>query len=68
MRKIDKKRIANAVVDVLLIAAVFGVTDILMQNVFCSENEWLELGIYLILYAAIFGAKSGIVYLWKKRK
>ena len=68
MRKIDKKRIANAVADVLLIAAVFGVTDILMQKVFHSENGWLELGVYLVLYAVVFGAKSGVVYLWKKYK
>ena len=68
MRKIDKKRILNTVIDILLITVAFGITDIFMQKVFCSENGWLEVGIYIVLYAVIFGAKSGIVHLWKKRK
>ena len=68
MKKIDKKRIVNAIVDVVLIAVVFGVTDILMLDIFCTESLWAELGIYLVLYAVVFGAKSGIVHLWKKRK
>lgn len=68
MNKKNKNRILNAVVDVALITVVFGVTDILMQKVFCSESWWIELGVYLVMYAVAFGAKSGIVYLWKHRK
>lgn len=64
----NKKRILNAIVDVVLIAIVFGATDILRLKVFHSESLWLELGIYLVLYAAVFGAKSGIVHLWNNRK
>ena len=60
-----KKKIVNTAIDILLFAFVFAVTDRMMLKVFESENLWLELGIYIILYAIVFGAKSGIVYLWK---
>ena len=64
----NKMRILNAAVDILLIGVVFAVTDWMMLQLLRSENLWLELGIYLVLYAAVFGAKKGIVYLWKHRK
>lgn len=63
-----KKKIINAVVDIILIAIVFAITDIAMIKVFQSESLWLKLGVYIVLYGFFFGAKSGIVYLWKKRK
>ena len=63
-----KRRIGNAIVDIILIALVFAATDGVMFGVFHSENLWLELGIYIVFYAIVFGAKSGIMYLWKKRK
>lgn len=63
-----KKRIINTVIDILLITAVFAVTDVVMRSVFHSENLWLELGVYVVFYGVVFGAKSGIVYLWKKRR
>ena len=63
-----KKKIGNLVVDLLLITLVFAVTDVMMLQVFRSENLWLELGIYILLYGIVFSTKSGIVYLWKKAK
>lgn len=61
-----KKKIIGIVVDIILIAGVFAVTDIVMTKVFCSEKTWLELGIYVVLYGIVFGTKGGIVYLWKR--
>ena len=63
-----KRKIGNTIVDILLIATVFAVTDDFMLKVFHSENLWLELGTYIVLYGIVFGTKSGIIYLWKKAK
>ncbi len=60
------KKIINAVIDIILIAVVFAVTDIMLIKVFHSENLWLELGVYIVLYGIVFGAKKGIVYLWNR--
>ena len=62
-----KKKIINIAVDIILIALVFAITDYLMLTVFESENLWLELGIYIVFYGCVFGAKSGILYLWRHR-
>lgn len=61
-----KKKIMDMIVDILLITVVFSVTDLVLRKVFRSENLWLELGIYLVFYGIVFGAKRGIIYLWKK--
>ena len=63
-----KKKIIDIIIDILLIAVVFAVTDIVLLNVFHSENLWFELGIYIVLYGIVFGTKSGIVYLWKRKR
>lgn len=66
-----KKKIVHIFVDLGLITAVFAITDFLMLKVFESENLWLELGSYLACYGVAFGAKHGIVHLWricKRRK
>ena len=52
-----KKKIFNFIVDVLLIGIVFSITDAVSLKVFHSENFWLELGIYLVLYTVAFGTK-----------
>ena len=62
-----KKKIINMAIDIILIAIVFAVTDIMLLKVFHSENLWLELGIYIVMYGIVFGIKNGIKYLWKKR-
>ena len=53
-------------VDIILFSIVFGVTDTVLLKVFHSENFWLELGIYLVLYTVAFGTKRGIIILWNK--
>ena len=55
-----KKKIFNFIVDVLLIGIVLSITDAVSLKVFHSENFWLELGIYLVLYTIAFGTKRGI--------
>ena len=64
--KAKSKKILGIVVDIILIAIVFAITDHLMLKVIQSENLWLELGIYIVLYGIVFGSKSGIMYLWKR--
>ena len=66
--KAKTQKILSIVVDIILIAIVFAITDHLMIKVIQSENLWLELGIYIVLYAIVFGSKSGIMYLWKRHK
>ncbi len=71
MKKINAKKIINIVIDIILFTVVFCITDYLMMDVIKSDNLWLELGIYILLYGFTFGSKSGIVNLWtqhKKRK
>lgn len=64
----NKRRILNTIVDIGLITIIFGLTDAVMLHLFHTENFWLEMGVYVVLYGVFFGAKSGIVYLWKRRK
>lgn len=52
-----KKRIINTVVDILLIAVIFAVTDAIMSKVFRSDKMWLELIVYVVLYGIAFGSK-----------
>ncbi len=61
-----KKKILGIIVDIILITLIFSITDIVMLKVLRSENLWLELGVYLVLYALVFGIKSLIVNLWKR--
>ena len=61
-----KKNIFNYIVDVLLIGIVFSITDAVSLKVIHSENFWLELGNYLVLYTDAFGTKRGIIILWNK--
>lgn len=61
-----KKKIIDIMIDFFLFVVVFAITDHLALKVFQSESFWLELGIYIVLYGIVFGAKSGIMYLWKR--
>lgn len=63
-----KRKIINTLIDIALIAVVFAVTDFLMMQVLHAENLWLELGVYIVLYGIVFGAKTSVVHLWKKHK
>ena len=61
-----KKKIIGSLVDIILFGIVFRVTDAVLLKVFHSENFWLELGIFLVLYSIAFGTKRGIIILWNK--
>lgn len=61
-----KKKIINAVIDFLLIFTVLVVTDIVMEKVFRSENFWLEIGVYIVLYGILYGSKHGLTVLWRR--
>ncbi len=63
-----KKKITNTIVDIILIAFVFFLTDTVTLKIFHSENGWLDLGIYILFYAAVFGIKSGIVLFCRRFK
>ena len=63
------RKIIDIAIDIILIVIVFSATDHLMLKVIKSDSIWLELGIYLLFYAAVFGAKNGIIkYLWNRSK
>lgn len=62
-----KKKVIDIIVDILLIAAVFAITDTIVLKVFRSESIWVDLGVYLVIYAIIFGIKSGTAALWKRQ-
>ena len=61
-----KKKIMNAIIDILLIAVAFAVTDILMMKVLHSESMWLELLCYVVLYGILFGGKWAVAKLWTR--
>lgn len=68
VRKFMKRKIFNIITDIVLIAAAFALTDYVMLCVIGSENIWLELGVYIVFYAAVFGIKSGVLYLYHRMK
>ena len=61
-----KKKIIGSLVDIILFGIVFRVTDAVLLKVFHSENFWLELGIFLVLYSIALGTKRRIIILWNK--
>lgn len=61
-----KRKILNAVIDIVLIAVAFAVTDILMMKVFHSESTWLEIFCYVVLYGILFGGKWVATKLWAR--
>ncbi len=63
-----KRKIFNIITDIVLIAAAFALTDYVMLCVIGSENIWLELGVYVVFYAVLFGAKGGVTYLYRRIK
>lgn len=63
-----KRKIIGIIIDIVLITCVFAAVDILAQKVFKSDNIWLDIGLYIVLYAIVFGTKYGIVTLWKRKK
>lgn len=64
----QKRKIINIIIDLVLITGIFTLVDILSIKVFRSESIWLHIGLYIMLYIAVFGVKSGIVVLLKRKK
>ena len=58
-----KKKVIGILVDALLIGMIFSITDIVALQVFHSKSIWLELGLYIVFYAIVFGSKKGIMLL-----
>jgi len=63
-----KRKVINTIIDIALMVGVFAIVDLLALNVFHKENIWLDIGLYIAVYIVVFGAKSGIVAIWKRRK
>ncbi len=65
---IDMKKIFRIIIDLVLITGVFASVDMLSLNVFHRESIWLDIGLYIVLYIAVFGTKRGIIFLWNRKK
>lgn len=63
-----KRKIINIIIDIALITCVFALVDILAAKVFRIDSIWLDIGLYVALYIVAFGAKYGIVTLFKRKK
>ena len=63
-----KRKVINIIIDLVLVTGIFALVDILSIKVFRSESIWLHIGLYIMLYIAVFGVKSGIVVLLKRKK
>ena len=55
------KRIINVIFDFLVIAIGFGVTDILMAQVFKSESIALELAVYFAVCIVAYSVKRVVI-------
>ena len=63
-----KRKIFSILIDIVLITLVLALADTLALKVFRSESIWLYIGSYIAAYGVVFGAKRGIITLWKRRK
>lgn len=63
-----RRKVINIIIDIVLITGVFALVDVLSLKVFHSESIWLDIGLYIVLYILVFGAKRGIITLWKRKK
>ena len=56
------RKILTTLIDILLIVAVIFLTETLTLRVIRTTSTWAYIGIYILLYATLFGAKwpSGI--------
>lgn len=63
-----KRKIINIIIDIALITCVFALVDVLAAKVFRIDSIWLDIGLYVALYIVVFGAKRGIVTIFKRKK
>lgn len=63
-----KRKILSIITDIALITLVLALVDALALKVLRSESIWLYIVLYIAAYAVVFGAKRGILALWKLRK
>ncbi len=63
-----KQKLIRIAVDIVLITLVFAITDWLVLRVFHSEKRFVELLVYLVFYALVFGGKQLICSAWKKHR
>lgn len=63
-----KKKILDIVVDLLLITVTFMLTDWAMLHVLHSEKFILEMFVYVVFYALLFGAKHLVLSAWEKHR
>lgn len=62
------KKIIDIIVDVFLIIAVFFITDTMTLKVLHSDSLLLDIGVYMIFYAIIFGLKNVVVIILRRFK
>ena len=46
------------------ITFVFYITNVITIDILKSENLWLNLGIYVLIYIIVFGIKKGLFIIW----
>lgn len=63
-----KRKILSIITDIVLIVLVLAFVDTLALKVLRSESIWLYIGLYIAAYVVVFGAKRGIITLWKRKK
>ena len=62
----NMKKILNFLVDVLLATLAFVIADYVTTDVFCSENFWIKLFVFVIGYILAFGTQCIIMSCLKK--
>lgn len=63
-----KRKILNIIIDIILMGISLSVSDYITLNIIKSENFWVGMGVYLVFYGIVFGAKNGIIYLWRRKR
>ena len=63
-----KRKILSIIIDIALITLILAFVDTLALKVLRNESIWLYIGLYIAAYVVVFGAKRGIITLWKRKK
>lgn len=62
------KKFIDIIVDVFLITAVFFITDTMTLKVLHSDSLLLDIGVYILFYAIIFGLKNVVMIILRRFK